>query len=69
MSRANIHLVDETDAIENQFRSVMRRLAGGVSIVTAGRDDDITGMTMTLTSLTSLSASPPRLLMSINRQA
>jgi flavin reductase (DIM6/NTAB) family NADH-FMN oxidoreductase RutF len=67
MGKANIHLVDETDAIENQFRSVMRRLAGGVSVVTAGRDDDITGMTVT--SLTSLSASPPRLLMSINRQA
>jgi len=67
MSKADIHLVDETDEIERQFRSVMRRLAGGVSIVTAGRDDDITGMTVT--SLTSLSASPPRLLVSINRQA
>jgi len=42
MSKADIHLVDETDEIERQFRSVMRRLAGGVSIVTAGRDDDIT---------------------------
>src|SRR6266436_3625188 len=67
MSKADIHLVDETDEIERQFRSVMRRLAGGVSIVTAGRDGDITGMTVT--SLTSLSASPPRLLVSINRQA
>jgi len=67
MSKADIHLVDETDEIERQFRSVMRRLAGGVSIVTAGRDDDITGMTVT--SLTSLSANPPRLLVSINRQA
>ncbi len=67
MSKSDIHLVDETDEIEHQFRSVMRRLAGGVSIVTAGRDDDITGMTVT--SLTSLSASPPRLLVSINRQA
>ena len=46
---------------------VMRRLAGGVSIITAGRDEDITGMTVT--SLTSLSASPPRLLVSVNRQA
>ncbi len=45
----------------------MRRLAGGVSIITAGRDEDITGMTVT--SLTSLSASPPRLLVSVNRQA
>ena len=67
MSKPDIHLVDENDEIERQFRSVMRRLAGGVSIITAGRDDDITGMTVT--SLTSLSAAPPRLLVSINRQA
>jgi flavin reductase (DIM6/NTAB) family NADH-FMN oxidoreductase RutF len=67
MSKADIHFVSETDEIERQFRSVMRRVAGGVSIITAGRDDDITGMTVT--SLTSLSANPPRLLVSINRQA
>jgi flavin reductase (DIM6/NTAB) family NADH-FMN oxidoreductase RutF len=67
MSRSDFHLVSETDEIEQQFRSVMRRLAGGVSIITAGRGDDITGMTVT--SLTSLSATPPRLLVSINRQA
>ena len=67
MSKAAIHLVNETDEIEHQFRSVMRRLAGGVSIITAGRDDDITGMTVT--SLTSLSAKPAALLVSINRQA
>ena len=30
MGKADIHLVDETDEIERQFRSVMRRLAGGV---------------------------------------
>jgi flavin reductase (DIM6/NTAB) family NADH-FMN oxidoreductase RutF len=60
MNKPDIHLVDETHEIERQFRSVMRRLAGGVSIITAGRDDDITGMTVT--SLTSLSANPPRLL-------
>src|SRR5471032_2163755 len=67
MTKADIHLIDEADEVEHQFRSVMRRLAGGVSIVTAGRDDDITGMTVT--SLTSLSADPPRLLVSINKQA
>ena len=67
MGNADIHLVDETDEIERQFRSLMRRLAGGVIIITAGRGDDITGMTVT--SLTSLSATPPRLLVSINRQA
>ena len=67
MSRADIHLVGETGEIESQFRSVMRRLAGGVAIVPAGRGDDITGMTVT--SLTSLGADPPRLLVSINRHA
>jgi len=67
MSKSDIHLVDETHEIGRQFRSVMRRLAGGVSIITAGRGDDITGMTVT--SLTSLSADPPRLLVSLNRQA
>lgn len=67
MRRSDIHLVTDSNEIEEQFRGVMRRLAGGVSIITAGRDDDITGMTVT--SLTSLSASPPRLLVSVNRQA
>src|ERR1700676_75098 len=67
MSKSDIHLVSDTGEIERQFRSVMRRLAGGVSVITAGRDDDITGMTVT--SLTSLCADPPRLLVSITRQA
>ena len=31
MGQAEIHLVDENDEIEHQFRSVMRRLAGGPS--------------------------------------
>ena len=67
MSKPDLHLVNASDEIERQFRSVMRRLAGGVSIITAGRGDEITGMTVT--SLTSLSATPPRLLVSVNRQA
>lgn len=67
MGKSDIHLVTDSNEIEHQFRALMRRLAGGVSIITAGRDDDITGMTVT--SLTSLSASPPRVLVSVNRQA
>jgi flavin reductase (DIM6/NTAB) family NADH-FMN oxidoreductase RutF len=67
MSNADVHLVDQTDEIERQFRSLMRRLAGGVAVITAGRGEEITGMTVT--SLTSLSATPPRVLVSINRQA
>src|SRR5262245_14411146 len=54
MSRSDIHLVNGTDEVKRQFSIVMRRLAGGVSIITAGCGDDITGMTVT--SLTSLSA-------------
>ena len=66
MSKPNIHVGRNADALGGQFRSVMRRLAGGVSIITAGKDDDITGMTVT--SLASLSADPPRLLVNIHRQ-
>lgn len=67
MGHSDIHLVDGGNEHEYQFRAVMRRLAGGVSVITAGRDKDITGMTVT--SLTSLSASPPRVLVSVNRRA
>lgn len=67
MNKPDIHLVDQAHEIERQFRTVMRGLAGGVCIITAGCGHDITGMTVT--SLTSLSADPPRLLVSINRQA
>jgi flavin reductase (DIM6/NTAB) family NADH-FMN oxidoreductase RutF len=67
MSKADIHVVNGSDEIEHQFRSVTRRVAGGVSIITAGQDDDITGMT--LTSLTPLSTNPPRLLVSVDRQS
>jgi flavin reductase (DIM6/NTAB) family NADH-FMN oxidoreductase RutF len=49
------------------FRGAMRHLTGGVSIITAGRGKDITGMTVT--SVTSLSVDPPTLLVSINRDA
>jgi len=49
------------------FRAAMRQLAGGVSIVTVGQGSEISGMTAT--SVTSLSAEPPRLLVCINRAA
>lgn len=41
------------------FRTAMRELAGGVAVVTVGKDDDITGFTAT--SVSSLSTHPPRL--------
>ena len=49
------------------FRNAMRRLTGGVSIITAGRGKDVSGMTVT--SVTSLSAEPPALIVSVNRAA
>ena len=45
----------------------MRHLTGGVSVITAGRGKDISGMTVT--SVSSLSVDPPALIVSINRDA
>jgi flavin reductase (DIM6/NTAB) family NADH-FMN oxidoreductase RutF len=47
------------------FRAAMRRLVGGVSVITAGSGSDISGMTVT--SVSSLSADPPSLIVSVNR--
>jgi flavin reductase (DIM6/NTAB) family NADH-FMN oxidoreductase RutF len=45
----------------------MRELAGGVAVVTVGRDQDITGFTAT--SVSSLCAHPPRLLVCVDRSS
>jgi flavin reductase (DIM6/NTAB) family NADH-FMN oxidoreductase RutF len=45
----------------------MRQLTGGVSVITAGRGSDISGMTVT--SVSSLSVDPPALIVSVNRGA
>jgi len=52
------------DVSSDEFRGAMRHLVGGVSVITAGRDDDITGMTVT--SVSSLSVDPPALIVSVN---
>ena len=57
----------DTEASSGDFRSAMRRLAGGVSVITAGLGSDISGMTVT--SVSSLSVDPPALIVSINREA
>ena len=49
------------------FRGAMRHLTGGVSVITAGRGREISGMTVT--SVSSLSVDPPALIVSINREA
>jgi flavin reductase (DIM6/NTAB) family NADH-FMN oxidoreductase RutF len=53
------------DASPAFFRAAMRRLAGGVSVITVGRGDDISGMTVT--SVSSLALDPPSLIVSVNR--
>jgi flavin reductase (DIM6/NTAB) family NADH-FMN oxidoreductase RutF len=45
----------------------MRVLAGGIAVVTVGKDQDITGFTAT--SVASLSADPPRVCMCVNRSS
>jgi flavin reductase (DIM6/NTAB) family NADH-FMN oxidoreductase RutF len=57
----------DRDAPSAAFRGAMRSLAGGVSVITAGRSRDITGMTVT--SVSSLSVEPPTLIVSVNRQS
>src|ERR1700733_15726878 len=60
-----IELVSETSP--DDFRGAMRHLVGAVSVVTAGRGSDITGMTVA--SVASLSIDPPTLIVSINRES
>lgn len=57
----------ETAVTSGDFRHAMRQLTGGVSIITAGRGREISGMTVT--SVSSLSVDPPTLVVSINREA
>ena len=60
-------LMTEIPVSSADFRGAMRHLTGGVSVITAGRGKDVTGMTVT--SVASLSVDPPTLLVSINRDA
>ena len=57
----------ETEVTSGDFRKAMRQLTGGVSVITAGRGRDISGMTVT--SVSSLSVDPPALIVSINRES
>jgi flavin reductase (DIM6/NTAB) family NADH-FMN oxidoreductase RutF len=53
------------DGAATDFRGAMRQLTGGVSVITAGRGRDISGMTVT--SVSSLSVDPPALIVSVNK--
>jgi flavin reductase (DIM6/NTAB) family NADH-FMN oxidoreductase RutF len=55
----------ERESSPAYFRAAMRRLAGGVSVITAGAGSEISGMTVT--SVSSLSVDPPSLVVSVNR--
>ena len=57
----------EAEVTASEFRNAMRQLTGGVSVITAGKGRDISGMTVT--SVSSLSVDPPALIVSINREA
>lgn len=48
-----------------QVKSALRSLAGGVSVITAGRGSDRTGATVT--SATALSMDPPTIIVNINK--
>jgi flavin reductase (DIM6/NTAB) family NADH-FMN oxidoreductase RutF len=51
----------------DSFRSAMRSLVGGVSIITVGRGNDLSGMTVT--SVSSLTVEPATLIVCVNRQS
>jgi flavin reductase (DIM6/NTAB) family NADH-FMN oxidoreductase RutF len=55
----------EREASPAYFRAAMRRLVGGVSVITAGAGGEISGMTVT--SVSSLSVDPPSLIVAVNR--
>jgi flavin reductase (DIM6/NTAB) family NADH-FMN oxidoreductase RutF len=57
----------EAEVTSSDFRNAMRQLTGGVSVITAGRGRDVSGMTVT--SVSSLSVGPPALIVSINRES
>lgn len=57
----------DASASADNFRNAMRSLAGGVSVITVGRGNDVSGMTVT--SVSSLSVEPATLIVSINRQS
>ncbi len=57
----------ETEVTVSDFRNAMRQLTGGVSVITAGKGRDISGMTVT--SVSSLSVEPASLIVSLNRES
>jgi flavin reductase (DIM6/NTAB) family NADH-FMN oxidoreductase RutF len=68
MSNANRATLVHEGAIDAAvFRSAMRQLVGGISIITVGKGEDRTGLTST--SVSSLSAEPPALVFCLNQSS
>lgn len=55
------------EEIRDGFRQAMRRLATTIALITAGRDQNCTGMAAT--AVMSVTADPPTLLIAVNRSA
>lgn len=51
----------------DNFRRAMRQLAGGISVITVGSGDHLSGLTVT--SVASLSADPPAIVFCLNRSS
>lgn len=60
-------LISAHDVDAGLFRTALRQLAGAVSVITAGSGDGRAGLTAT--SVTSFSAEPPTILVSVNTGA
>ncbi len=67
MNSAVRHLELDRNVTAHDFRGAMRHLAGGVSVITAGRGREISGMTVT--SVSSLSVDQPSLIVGVNRES
>jgi len=65
--QASLKPVSDGVSLATRFRGAMRHLAGGVSVITVGRGEDITGMTVT--SVSSLAVEPPTLIVSVNLES
>ena len=59
------NLIAQSVVDQSAFKLSMRQLAGAVSVITVGEHDDRTGFTAT--SVSSLSADAPSLIVSVNR--
>lgn len=58
---------DDAEDLQTSFRQAMRRLAGGVALVSTAHDGVRHGLTVT--AVTSLTMDPPALVVSVNRHA